>query len=170
MSLHTCESPDCGRAFLDKASLLEHAEAVHTFDDVRQTVAEAVREKWGSKGNGQNGEPRVYVWLADIADDWCVFQLEVSGGDTSLQKVSYGITDGEVNFGEAYEVTRRTVYERVGATGNASLEGAAAGGGDAQMLAAQKVLAAAQFATYKKLRAKGMAHPLAMQAAKKVKA
>ena len=64
-------------------------------------------------------------------------------------------------------MTRRTVYERVGTT--ASLEGAAASGGDAQMTAAQKTLSVAQFATYKKMRTKGMAHPLAMQAAKKVK-
>lgn len=162
MSLHACTAPDCGRSFHDKALLIEHAEAVHTFDDVRQTVAEAVREKWGSKGTQQNGDPRVYVWLVDIADDWCVFQVEVSGGDNALQKVSYAITDGKVNFGTPVEVVRRTVYEPVGRT-----DGAAA---DAQMQAAEKSLSAPQFAVYQRLRGKGLPHAVALKAAQSSKA
>jgi len=113
MSLHECAESGCGRQFLDKARLLEHAEAVHTFDDIRLTVSDAIRETYGSKGNTATGDPRVYVWLEDIADDWAVFTIEVSGGDSSLNKVSYSITDGEVNFGKPYEVTRKTVYEPV---------------------------------------------------------
>ena len=166
MDLHTCEAPDCGRAFLDKASLVEHAEAVHTYDDVRQVVCDAVREKWGNNGNDARGEPRVYVWLVDIADDWCVFQLEVSGGDTSMQKVSYAITDGEVNFGNPYEVVRRTVYEPV----RSSNEGAAAAKiSDTELQAATKALSAAQLTSYKAMRAKGMAHAMALKAAGKAK-
>lgn len=113
MSLHTCTQPDCRRAFLDTASLYEHAEAVHTFDDIRQTVADALRESFGSQGTTNQGDPRVYCWLVDIADDWAVFQQEVSGGDTALLKVSYSIIDGEVNFGTPFEVMRKTVYEAV---------------------------------------------------------
>lgn len=120
MSLHTCPEPDCGRAFLDKLSLADHAEAVHTFDDIRQQVSEAVREKFGS-GNAADfppspNTPRVYTWVQDIADDWVVFQKETPD-DCKLFKSSYAIDgDGNVTLGDPVEVQRQTVYTPVRAS------------------------------------------------------
>lgn len=113
MSLHTCTSDGCGRTFLARDLLIEHAEAVHTFDDIRMTVADALREKFGSKGVTGSGEARVYVWICDLAEDWVVFEQETTGADTALLKAAYSIIDGEVTFGTPYEVTRKTVYEPV---------------------------------------------------------
>lgn len=115
MTAHACPEPGCGRSFLDVAQLAEHAEAVHTFDDIRQQVAEALREAFAVRP--APGKPDgVYVWIADIADDWVVFCRE-DGADSSLQKVGYSIVDGKVSLGSPVEVVRRTVYEPVRAAG-----------------------------------------------------
>ena len=100
----------CQRKFLDLASLQDHAEAVHTFDDIRQTVSDAVREEYGRRSTDELRG--VYVWVMDIATDWVVFSRD-EAGDQSLQKVSYSIVDGKVIFGTPFEVTRKTVYEPV---------------------------------------------------------
>lgn len=108
--LHACSEPGCSRQFLDMATLQEHAEAVHTFDDIRQTVSDAIRETYGRRSTDELRG--IYVWLVDIADDWVVFSRD-ENGDISLQKVAYSIIDGKVSFGTPVEVTRKTVYEPV---------------------------------------------------------
>jgi hypothetical protein len=48
----------------------------------------------------------------DIADDWCIFQVEANASSTTY-KISYTLVDGVVTLGEPYEVRRRTVYDKV---------------------------------------------------------
>ena len=93
---------------------LDHAEAVHTFDDIQRLVSEAVREKYYRRGNYETAPivPSVWAWVQDLSEDWVVFTVE-SDGDTTLYKSAYSITDGAVTLGEPGEVKRRTIYEAV---------------------------------------------------------
>lgn len=113
-TLLKCPHGDCSRSFIDSALLMEHAEAVHTFDDIQRLVSEAVREKYYVRGDYKANPPipSVWAWVQDLAEDWVVFTVETDG-DTTLQKASYSITDGAVTLGEPVEVKRRTVYEPV---------------------------------------------------------
>lgn len=110
----TCRAHDCGRSFSGLKRLLDHAEAVHTFDDIRRMVSDEVREQYWKPGNYQASPPipTVYVWVDDLSTDWVVFQVE-EGGDSTLYKASYSILDRKVTLGEPVEVVRRTVYEPV---------------------------------------------------------
>jgi len=110
----TIECPDCDRTFLHEDALFEHAEAVHTFDDIQRMVSEAVREKYYRRGDYKADPPveSIYAWVSDLADDWVVFQVE-KGGDSTLYKASYSIIDAAVTLGAPTEVVRRTVYEPV---------------------------------------------------------
>jgi hypothetical protein len=114
-----CPAPGCDRAFLSVDQLEDHAEAVHTFGDVERLVSEAVREKFGRRGDYQANPPipSIYCWVNDIATDWVVFTVE--GGDTqikeTLYKAPYTVAeDGKVSIGTPVHVRRRTVYEVVG--------------------------------------------------------
>lgn len=116
-AMHACTDPNCERSFLDAAALDEHASAVHTFEDTRQLVSEALREKYGVGINGASKVPyeqRTYVYVRDIAEDWVVFDEESGGMSRSvMKKVGYALDDkGQVAFvGEPVEVVRKTVYE-----------------------------------------------------------
>lgn len=112
--LHECPGGDCDRAFLSRDSLVEHAEAVHTFDDIQRLVSETVREKYHKRGDYKSVPivPSVWAWVVDLATDWVVFTVETDG-DTTLYKAAYSITDAVVTLGQAVEVKRRTVYEPV---------------------------------------------------------
>lgn len=112
--LLTCPAGECVRSFRDRARLMEHAEAVHTFDDIRRLVSEAVREKYGRQGDYKATPivPAVWVWVDDLADDWVVFMVE-EGTESSLFKAAYSILDNSVTLGEPVEVRRRTVYDPV---------------------------------------------------------
>lgn len=105
-----CHDEACDRAFLDFEQMIDHAEAVHTFDDIRRMVHEAVREEYGNKGTTGVAGTSKWVWIDDLADDWVVFMIE-EGANSQLLKASYSITDGAVTLGEPSEVRRRTVYE-----------------------------------------------------------
>lgn len=109
-----CAEPDCERAFLEFERMVEHAEAVHTFNDIERLVSEAVREKYSKPGdyNKKPIVPAVWSWVVDTATDWVVFTVE-KGSDMTLYKASYSITDGVVTLGDPVEVKRRTVYEPV---------------------------------------------------------
>jgi len=114
--IHTvaCRDDACAREFLTEQAMLEHAEAVHTFNDQRQIVQDALRETYGQKSNysASPSQPGVYVWIRDQADDWVVFERETSGSD--LWKVGYVIDpSNNVIFGEAVQVVQRTVFEPV---------------------------------------------------------
>lgn len=104
----TCLHEDCQREFLDNAAMIEHAEAVHSFDEIRVAVAYAVREKWGKTPTEKT--PGTYTWIEALASDWVVFEVEGPTQGT-LFKASYEIKDGDVSFGTPVEVMRRTVYE-----------------------------------------------------------
>ena len=108
------DCPECDRAFLTEDLLFEHAEAVHTFDDIQRLVSEVVLEKYHERGDYRANPPvpSVWAWVQDLATDWVVFSVE-KDGDTTLYKASYSITDGAVTLGEPTEVRRRTVYEPV---------------------------------------------------------
>lgn len=108
----TCRDDACSREFLTEQAMQEHAEAVHTFDDTRQMVQDKVRDVYGQKSNYANNVPGIYTWIRDLADDWVVFEREISPG-TDLYKASYSVVDSIVTLGEAYPVQRRTVYEPV---------------------------------------------------------
>lgn len=102
--------PQCERQFIDAATLHEHADSVHTFDDIRGMVSEEVRETYGTSTNGPSGLSAPYTWVVDLADDWCVFQLEAVGS-CKLMKVGYLLTGNSVTLvGEPFEVVRQTVY------------------------------------------------------------
>jgi hypothetical protein len=114
IELIDCPEPDCGRTFLDEDRLTEHAEAVHTFGDVERIVNEAVREKFGKKRTAAD-KNYIYVWVNDIADDWCVFTVEGNAANTTY-KIPYTLGGDDnlaVTLGEPYEVRRRTVYDKV---------------------------------------------------------
>lgn len=110
LGLAGVECPDCERAFLNEDLFIEHAEAVHTFDDLRQMVSEELRETFGI--DGDTYDTTTYVYLVDIADDWVVFQAS-KGNDSDLFKCSYSVIDGDVTFGSPFQVQRRTVYDPV---------------------------------------------------------
>lgn len=109
-----CTDSACGRAFLTVGAMVDHAEAVHTFDDTRKMVHEVVRETYGRTGDYKATPviPSIWTWIEDMATDWVVFSVE-NGNDTTLNKASYSIVDGNVTLGEPIEVRRRTVYEPV---------------------------------------------------------
>jgi len=109
-----CCEEGCERAFLDFDKMVEHAEAVHTFNDIERLVSEAVREKYSKQGdyNAKPPKPAIWSWVVDTATDWVVFTVE-KGSDMTLYKASYSITDGAVTLGDPVEVKRRTVYEPI---------------------------------------------------------
>lgn len=59
------------RSFADEAALTEHAAAVHTFDDIRNAVRDEIED--GVKA--ATGTDRFWVWVADIAPDWVVWEI-----------------------------------------------------------------------------------------------
>lgn len=107
-----CLDESCHRGFLDFATMVDHAETVHTFDDIRTLVADKVRETYGRRGEYDRTPviPGIWVWVADLSTDWVVFSVE-SDGDTKLMKADYTILENEVTLGSAVEVVRKTVYE-----------------------------------------------------------
>lgn len=108
------DCPECERAFLHEDVLLDHAEAVHTFGDVQRIVSEAVRERFGKKRTASD-KNYIYVWVEDLADDWCVFTVEGNAVSTTY-KIPYtlgGDDNLSVTLGDPYEVRRRTVYDKV---------------------------------------------------------
>lgn len=115
-----CHDPECERAFLGQdfdtawGRMVEHAEAVHTFEDIRRLVSEVVREKYGKPGDYSKKPPvpTTWVWIDDLASDWVVFSVE-KGSDMKLMKASYAIADSKVTLGDPVEVRRRTVYDTV---------------------------------------------------------
>ena len=109
-----CRAAGCDRSFRGIPALQEHAEAVHTFEDIRRLLQEFIREKYGREGNYNANPPvpGIWTWIEDLASDWVVFTLE-EGTESSLLKASYSIVDGNVSLGEPVEVRRRTVYEPV---------------------------------------------------------
>lgn len=112
--LISCTRNDCERAFLTEDQLADHAEAVHTFSDVERIVNEAVREKFGKKRTASD-KNYIYVWVNDLAEDWCIFTVEGNAASTTY-KIPYtlGADDNlTVTLGEPYEVRRRTVYDKV---------------------------------------------------------
>lgn len=110
-----CVDKTCERAFLTEGAMQEHAEAVHTFDDIRTLVSDKIRATYGRKGDYRATPPipSIWTWVVDMAEDWVVFSMDGDSTDT-LRKASYTITDdNEVTLGVANEVVRKTVYEPV---------------------------------------------------------
>jgi len=107
-----CRDEDCAREFLTEQAMADHAEAVHTFNDQRQIVQDALRDTYGQKSNYEQKIQGIYFWSRCQADDWVVFEREGTGSD--LWKVGYVIgPDNDVTFGEAVQVVQRTVFEPV---------------------------------------------------------
>ena len=110
MSTHICKHVDCRRSFVDEARLSDHAESVHTFSEIERSVRDALKNTWG-------GEDNSYFWVADLADDWVVFEAEIGGQALGLFKVDYTLSEetGQVTLGERpTQVARKTVYVPVG--------------------------------------------------------
>jgi len=108
------DCPECERAFLHEDGLLDHAEAVHTFSDVERIVNEAVRERFGKKRTASD-KNYIYVWVNDLAEDWCVFTVEGNAASTTY-KIPYTLGGDDnltVTLGDPFEVRRRTVYDKV---------------------------------------------------------
>ena len=108
--LVTCPEEGCERAFLHEDGLLDHAESVHTFNDIERILSEHIREKHSKPSTRE--EAGTYSWISDIAEDWVVFTVE-KPKDISLFKASYTIVNEVVTLGEPVEVRRRTVYDPV---------------------------------------------------------
>ncbi len=119
LALMVCRDRDCGRTFRGLDALKDHAEAVHTFSDTERLVSEAVRERYGRRGDyrAEPPIPSIYCWVNDIATDWVVFTVEGGGSgqiNETLYKASYTIDENNtVTLGDPTEVVRRTVYEPV---------------------------------------------------------
>lgn len=116
-----CYAPECagadgrGRPFFGLHALGEHAEAVHTFDDIRQLLRETIREKYNKQGdyNASPPIPGTWSWIEDLSADWVVFTVE-HGEDSTLYQADYEISDSnDVTLGKPVEVVRRTVYDPV---------------------------------------------------------
>lgn len=107
---HRCVSSDCDRSFLSKDAMLDHAESVHTFNDIERIVSEHVRETYSKPST--RDQAGTYSWVSDIADDWVVFTVE-KPNDISLFKSTYTLVDEKVTLGDPVEVRRRTVYDPV---------------------------------------------------------
>lgn len=106
--LFPCPEPGCLRDFVSIDSAFDHAEAVHTFNDIRNLVNAALSEKYAVRSASGNS----WVYVEDLAEDWVVYVVEGNGGMT-LQKVSYTIANDTVTLGDPVDVRRRTVYEEV---------------------------------------------------------
>jgi hypothetical protein len=108
------DCPQCDRSFLTDEAFCDHAEAVHTFDDIRRILSEHIREEFGRRGDykAEPIVPAIWTWIDDLSADWVVYCVE-EGNDSKLLKASYAITDGKVTLGEPVEVRRRTVFEPV---------------------------------------------------------
>lgn len=111
-----CFAPECnGRPFFGEKALIEHAEAVHTFEDIRRLLSDHLRETFGKTGdyNAEPPVPGIWVWIDDLATDWVVFSRE-EGSDNTLLKADYSIdADNKITLGTPVEVVRRTVYDPV---------------------------------------------------------
>ncbi|MHB1131662.1 MAG: hypothetical protein ACYC4L_04670 [Chloroflexota bacterium] len=59
------------------------------------------------------GEPKKWIWLRDIFDDWAVYEDSTQNA-LRLYKVSYSILDGKVTLGEPIEVRVETKYVAIG--------------------------------------------------------
>ncbi len=107
-AMFTCPEEGCTRAFIDAAAFHDHADSVHTYDEIRQQVSAAVRAKHGR--SAQLGQPGVCVWVADLTDTWVVFEVE---GNTAAQlwKSEYTIDEsGDVDLADPTAVVRKVVY------------------------------------------------------------
>lgn len=133
----SCPEHDCARIFVDLEVFSDHAEAVHTFDEIRSLVLNAAREAFsdpaslpgddteeddqnsgggmaGGMAGGMTMPPMCSVWVQGIAGDWVVLEISEPDGDTDLYKTSYVIdANGQVTFGGLQEVVQRTVYDPV---------------------------------------------------------
>lgn len=118
-----CHDPSCERAFLHVNAMFEHAETVHTFNDIQRLIHQALREKYHKRGDYDASPPipGTWVWTEDVAEDWVVFTVE-AGSDTTMYKATYSISeDSQVTLSAPVEVVRRTVYEEVKTGGKASV-------------------------------------------------
>lgn len=108
------DCPECARVFLDEWGLIDHADAVHTFNDIERMVSEAVRENYAKRGDYEASPPvsATWAWVVDVSEDWVVFTVE-KDTDSTLFKASYTILDNTVTLGSPTEVTRKTVYEAI---------------------------------------------------------
>lgn len=106
---------DCERQFFTEATLNDHAEAVHTHNEVHELLNLAIENKFGRRS-----------YLHDVADDWVVFVTWSDySDDRKMLKASYSLDEeGKVSFGEPSEVRRKTTY--VDAPGDSADEDEAA--------------------------------------------
>lgn len=106
---YDCSMSDCDRWFSTEKGLQDHAEAVHSHNEVEQLLRTALQTKLQNELG-----TRPYVYIADAADDWVVYEVE--GRGVALQKLlksSYTIKNGVAEIADGIEVRRRTVYEPV---------------------------------------------------------
>lgn len=108
--LITCPADGCERAFLDEDSMLDHADSVHTYDEIQQKVNNAVKAKFGRPATATS--PGNWVWVADLTDTWVVFSMDQDeDGVPGLFQADYTIdADGNVTLSEPKPVERKTVY------------------------------------------------------------
>lgn len=103
-----CKHEGCGRTFLDVATMADHADSVHTYDEIRAAVSKEVRTRFAREG--ALGVPSVYAWAVDLTDTWVVFEVE-GANKTTLWQSDYTIDEsGTVVLAEPVPVIRKTVY------------------------------------------------------------
>lgn len=92
--------PTCPRQFMDEASLVDHAESVHTLSEKRALVSRAVRATHGKD-----------AYMVDLSDDWLIYDIYAEG-EYKLYKQSYALDNsGNVKIsGDPKEVVRKIAY------------------------------------------------------------
>lgn len=108
MELYECPEDECDRAFLTEDALSDHADSVHTYDEIQRAVGKEVRSRFARPGS--LGVPSVFAWVVDISDTWVVFTVENEGGE-NLYRSDYTMDDsGKVTLGDPTPVVRKIVY------------------------------------------------------------
>lgn len=109
---HVCSEAGCGRSFLDIASLSDHADNVHTYGELQDTLNEEVREAFGCPSDPMTGTPGCYTWVRDFTDTWVVFSVSDGSGDNDIYQVDYTLdaTGTDATFGTPVEVIIKTTY------------------------------------------------------------
>lgn len=96
----TC--PNCDRSgFASEKSLEDHAAHVHTFDEIREAVSNAVRGR------------RERAWVRDLTSDFVIVTwYDRDSDESTMVKMDYTIDENmAVTLGDEVKVRSRTLYE-----------------------------------------------------------
>jgi hypothetical protein len=103
MSHLSCTHEGCDRSFFDRASLVEHDVAVHSFNTARNLLSRSVRENYGKE-----------AFVMDLSSEWVVFEMWDPNMDSYRTfRTNYTLEEGSASAtfdGEVVEVIQTTVW------------------------------------------------------------